>query len=70
MATRRDFKLCCAASRLLFNLMCCLEMEQIYAETVSNTQQEKYLVKKPSFVLLISPTKLAMLKVFMPRQQP
>ena len=36
MATRWDFKLCCVASRLLFDLICCLEMEQIYQETVSN----------------------------------
>lgn len=35
MATRWDFKLCCVASRLLFDLICCLEMEQIYQETVS-----------------------------------
>ncbi|XP_028407951.1 DDB1- and CUL4-associated factor 1-like [Dendronephthya gigantea] len=33
MAPRWDFKLCCVASRLLFDLMCCLEMEQIYQET-------------------------------------
>ena len=38
MATRWDFKLCCVASRLLFDIMCCLEMEQIYAETVSKMQ--------------------------------
>ncbi len=35
MATRWDFNLCCVASRLLFDLICCLEMEQIYQETVS-----------------------------------
>ena len=35
MAPRWDFKLCCVASRLLFDIMCCLEMEQIYQETVS-----------------------------------
>ena len=51
MATRWDFKLCCAASRLLYDLMCCLEMEQIYAETVSDRQHEKPLAKKPLFTL-------------------
>lgn len=35
MAVQWDFKLCCVASRLLFDLICCLEMEQIYSETVS-----------------------------------
>ncbi|CAB3993233.1 DDB1- and CUL4-associated factor 1 isoform X1, partial [Paramuricea clavata] len=33
MATRWDFKLCCVATRLLFDLICGLEMEQIYQET-------------------------------------
>jgi hypothetical protein len=37
MAARWDFKLCCVATRLLFDLICGLEMEQIYQETVSYT---------------------------------
>ena len=35
VASDEDFELCCSATRLLFNMICGLESEDIFQETVS-----------------------------------
>lgn len=44
MVPREDFQLCCAATRLLCDIMCYVESEEIYQETVSSSLFELFSI--------------------------